>query len=1473
MNQIDENDDDRFTARLVAYDEALAKGNAQGDETEEDTDPAWNDDAKLRGAKAVLHQLEVMWPRLQHPSDATRISTDTLPDAMPSQFGRFRIDRVLGQGGGGIVYLAYDPNLQRKVALKVPRPESLFTPDARRRFVREAEYAAQLNHPNIVPIHEAGEVGGVCYLVSAYCDGSNLADWLRSRRVSPRNAAQIVAALADGVASMHASGILHRDIKPRNVVLDTHRAPTADEDLGFTPRLADFGLAKRETIHSEFGTISDGDMTRTGAIIGTPAYMAPEQAEGRLDRIAATTDVYALGVLLYELLTGRTPFAGNSDADTLRRIVSDEPVAMRRLRRDVPRDLDNICAKCLNKHPGHRYLSALELARDLRRFLNGEPVKARPVGFLAQSLRWTGRHPAAAVAIVSILALMLALPGLVWYDMRLTQVHQVAATQELYHFLFAVKERRLRKPEGWTWSNIDELQRAAKLNPSATELPLLRSEHVAAMTSVDLRRVRAIVPGFLALEAAFSPDGKWLALAEGVGKTPDPMRVLLVDPATGNVARTLYFPSYHKEWQQVAQRAESSRVLAFSPEGRWLALGTRSGHIHRWDLNDPQAEATSWKGHDVEVVRLAFLTETSQLCSLDKDGKLKTWQIRRGWRESTITALGSVDSMAVLLGSGILACQAKGQVMICNTQPFEVIEKWACTDELLAAAPDGQTLASYDPDLDSIQVRKTDSGVVKSRLPECFGTWPAFSMDGRLLAQVNRNSRKLNVWDLVNGNLILSTTVPKALNCVTFHPDGSLLAVPAEDQTFLYEVRRSKLEEVASVQSDHVVNLAFGQNDKTLWTVANPPKPWANLTPVTFKASQKTEVGLAWNVTGNPSSISLTKYPTAAHPRRDLLACATNQHIVYLDGPARQSYVLDSVQIVNDLCFDPSGTLWVADHHSLRRASTSPGSLRTIWQSNAADHEAGITLKSVVAGTKGVLVGKRSGTVLWFEQERLARSWEVCECEVQSLALSQDEEYALVGTEVGTVHLLRLPSGDEVARFAEHRDSVRGVAFLRPDVVASASRDGTIRIFRIDGTALVNLEVSGPILKMQTSADGSKLAVVVEGERAARIWHLDQLNDELARIGLTLPQDLGRNRSHHYPDHAEDLAAHHKAGIKPRQGPLGLTAEIFATSFFQGKIKERYDEQVNLVAPTETPDPTLPPMSYSIRWSGWIKAPQPGEYRFWLYHDHSVRLYVDGKLVLDCWEGETSGLHRSLERVRLDDRPHNLIIAYRNLVDRNPDVCRLYWAHAGGANDTPELVPADVLYHVRSAAEKSVKPPGPPVPADVIVEPPTDSHGLKTELFAISRFHGMQIKIKERYDTQVDFGPTNGSPDPAMVSDWFSIRWSGWLQVPRTGRYTFHLDFDDDARFSLDGKVLGQWATPQRNQQVVVDLEVGPHALEILFWERPLNARCKLYWIPPGSTEKELVPRNILFHAKPNASTSSGSLHPVWHRISRISIN
>lgn len=327
--------------------------------------------------------------------------------ARPQQIGRFLLREQLGVGGFGVVWRARDPQLDRDVALKSPRRGQL-TRHETEMFFREARTAAQLTHPGIVSIHEVGRdldsPGGTIYLVIELVDGEPLSDYLKAHRVTHRQAAALVADLADALEYAHSRGVIHRDLKPSNIMLDRFASggETAKHaGVGFgRPRLMDFGLAKRDA--------GEATLTLDGQVLGTPAYMSPEQARGEIRWVDHRTDLYALGVVLFHLLTGELPFRGTASSQIQQRLTDDAP-SPRRIDDTVPLDLANVCAKCLQREPGGRYASAVEVAEEMRRYLAGEPVLARPLSWTGRAGRWVRRRPAAATALV--LGAVLAVAG------------------------------------------------------------------------------------------------------------------------------------------------------------------------------------------------------------------------------------------------------------------------------------------------------------------------------------------------------------------------------------------------------------------------------------------------------------------------------------------------------------------------------------------------------------------------------------------------------------------------------------------------------------------------------------------------------------------------------------------------------------------------------------------------------------------------------------------------------------------------------------------------------------------------------------------------------------------------------------------------------------------------------------------------------------------------------------------------------
>jgi serine/threonine-protein kinase len=361
----------------------------------------------------------------------------------------YEVEAVLGRGGMGVVYKARHLALKRTVALKMlaaghPHPAE------RARFRAEAEAVARLQHPNIVQIHEVGEADGRPFIALEYVAGGSLAERLAGKPMLPRDAARLVAALAEAMHLAHSRNLVHRDLKPGNVLLTGEAGTPVGE---CQPKVTDFGLVRQ--LDADSGQTFEGD------VMGTPSYMAPEQAEGRAGSAGPATDVYALGAILYECLTGRPPFQGATPLATLEQVRSREPAAPSSLNRQVPRDLETICLKCLCKEPERRYSSARELADDLGRFVRGEPVAARPVGMIERLWKWLRRHPAAAGLLTAVVLLMVAGGAGAWMlsqQRAAARTRQAQTDQEVRRIL---EQARALLEKGWQAAEVAILTEAA----------------------------------------------------------------------------------------------------------------------------------------------------------------------------------------------------------------------------------------------------------------------------------------------------------------------------------------------------------------------------------------------------------------------------------------------------------------------------------------------------------------------------------------------------------------------------------------------------------------------------------------------------------------------------------------------------------------------------------------------------------------------------------------------------------------------------------------------------------------------------------------------------------------------------------------------------------------------------------------------------------------------------------------------------
>lgn len=435
---------------------------------------------------------------LASPDNDRRSISDTADSQIASdrtlgKFGEYELIEEIARGGMGVVYKAQQKRLNRTVALKMILAGTLASNVEVKRFYTEARAAAALDHSGIVPIYEVGEQAGQHFFSMAYVDGESLESRLRNGPLPPRDAAELLHAIAEATHYAHTKGIIHRDLKPHNILLEREGKP----------KITDFGLAKR--IDSREG------MTNTGDILGTPSYMAPEQARGELSAIAATTDIYALGAIFYAMITGRPPFQAGSLPETLRQVSEQEPVPPSLLNPDIPQDLETICLKCLEKDPRRRYASSLDVADELQRFLRGEPILSRPVSHVERGWRWCRRNPIQAALIAAVLFSVVAGGSAWWNHQRARQATQQAELQgkfEDYMDAIELKGEFLQKVD----TTVDALslldqQMAENARRRLHDAFLAAIEQAIAqprLSPADVQRIQAAIAMFSARDSAAS---------------------------------------------------------------------------------------------------------------------------------------------------------------------------------------------------------------------------------------------------------------------------------------------------------------------------------------------------------------------------------------------------------------------------------------------------------------------------------------------------------------------------------------------------------------------------------------------------------------------------------------------------------------------------------------------------------------------------------------------------------------------------------------------------------------------------------------------------------------------------------------------------------------------------------------------------------------------------------------------------------
>jgi WD40 repeat protein/tRNA A-37 threonylcarbamoyl transferase component Bud32 len=991
------------------------------------------------------------------------------PRAAPAEDGLripgYEILEELGRGGMGVVYKARQVKAGRLVALKMILAARHVSLADQVRFQIEAEAVARLQHPHVVQLHEVGEVEGRPFFSLEFCAGGGLDRRLKAGAPPPREAAALVEKLARAVHAAHLRGIVHRDLKPANVLL------TAEGE----PKVSDFGLAKRLD--------ADSELSLSGQLMGTPHYMAPEQAAGRARDVGPAADVYALGAILYECLTGQPPFTAGSLSELLERARTADPVPPRRLRATVPRDLETICLKCLQKEPAKRYASAEALADDLRRFRVGEPISARPVGAVKRAAKWCKRRPAVA-SLLATLAVVTALgvAGVLWKyfdaeeqrsraEERKTAAEAAEARAEERREAAEKAEKRAnqeRDEKGRELTRAEGLLYASQL--ARAQLHWQEGNAAAARDLLDSCRWDYRGWEYFHLRqqfdetgmtlrghtdyvtcVCFSPDGR--LLSSGGMDT----KVKVWDAATGRELRTL--------------KGYASEVagVCFSPDGKRLAAGNTSymkqGGIKVWDLGTGK-ELLAIRVHPKEVTGICFSPDGKRLAGGARDfgkkeGEVKVWDAATGQELFALKGHANfVTAVSFSADGKRLASASQDQTVkvwdVVTRRELLTLKghKEAVTSVSFCA--DGKRLATGSGDKtvkvwDVATGQELFTGRHKERVRSV-----SFCADGKRLASGGED-KVVQVWDTIAGRqLIALTGSTNFVRCVCFSADGSRLASAGGYSVTVWDGARGQ-EPLTLAGHDYKVNsVSFSPDGRRLASGSNDRK-----VKVWDAATGQELFTLQGHLDG---VLSVCFSPDG----RRLASASGDKKVKVWDAVAgRELFTLEGHKSpILCVCFSPDGR---------RLASASSDKAVKVWDAATRKEERTLT------GHTGMV-------------------WGVC--------FSPDGRRLASASEDKTVKVWDVATGQEARTLQRHTEWVTAVAFS-PDGtrLASASYDRTVRVWdAATGQELFSLRGhTDPVTSISFSPDGRRLASGggdpgMNKAAEVKVWDLTRGQDVLTGV-------------------------------------------------------------------------------------------------------------------------------------------------------------------------------------------------------------------------------------------------------------------------------------------------------------------------------------------------------------------------------------
>jgi WD40 repeat protein len=962
-------------------------------------------------------------------------------------FGDYELLEEIARGGMGIVYKARQKSLDRIVALKMLLFGPQASPEFAKRFRAEAVLAASLQHPNIVAIHEVGAHAGQQFFVMDYVAGPSLAGLVGHQPLPARRAAGYLKTIAEAIHYAHERGILHRDLKPSNVLIDANDQP----------RVTDFGLARRFE--------GDSQVTLTGQVLGSPNYIPPEQALGKRGKVSRQSDVYAMGAMLYHLLTGRPPFQGETLTDTLHQVLNTEPVSPRLLNPSVPMDLETICLKCLEKESHRRYPTAEAVAEELGRFLEDKPIRARPVNVPEKAWRWCRRKPALATALGAVV--LVAAVGFVGILSQWQRARQNAQAE---------LRQRERAEAGEYAADMHLAQLALADNNRSLAVSLLDKHRPAGKAEIDLRHwewrylwklcqgdelftLHKYPRSIRAL--AVSKDGTVLALACGD-------QVALWDLTTKRPLTALPIATME--------------ALAFSPTGNLLAVGTWNATgqpaVDLWDVSANKATKTIT--HEAEVRSVAFSPDGKLLATFDNRGNIKVadWASERTLTNFTVPPPRRRPTGVVVFspeGNRLAIGEDYGRVQLLDLRTGSVVTFQTQSSEGVAAL-----------------VFSANEELLAASLGSAVRLWDAHSGESR--------GQHTNHTDWV-----------KAL---AFTPDGRQLASASGDGTIrIWSVADHTELRCLRSSGEGLPTLAMLPDGRTLVTAGYGGSVclWDITASSRAPAHTNWAVGFGYDSVAEleTSQFALKTLDPRAAPRLGFAFTPDSQSFITADRygslalwDARSVRITENLPALGSnhwgVALSPDGR-WLA-------AGKTPGIL-TIWDWMA---RRAVTNFTVPCEWYGKLGFSRSGNFLfavtlnneWVTSTRIWHTGDWKEVALKgnqsagilSVDLSPDDRLLAAGYQNGAVKLLRFPSGKHETTFTNHQAHVTGVLFS-PDGrgLFSTSFDSSARLWDVFAKReLATLRGHfGMVCGAALSPDGRRAATGGSSPRdAVKLWDL-----------------------------------------------------------------------------------------------------------------------------------------------------------------------------------------------------------------------------------------------------------------------------------------------------------------------------------------------------------------------------------------------